>query len=95
MANILVPGKPLPDSALADLSVWPDQIKNPQSLPVNEQSAARAFNTAHPFNRGWHFVNLPLDAGGYPDVTALNPHDPLGKFVRQDHETADICAEDQ
>jgi hypothetical protein len=90
LANIIAPGQPLADGALAELSMWPDQIKDVATMPLEEQHAAHEFNAAHPFNKSWHYVNLPLKAPGYPDLPATAAKDPIRKFVRTDSETGDI-----
>lgn len=90
IARIVAPGQPLAEGTLAELSVWPDRIRDVSKLPPEEQPAAQAFNKAHPFNRSWHFVNLPLKAPGYPALSTSAPDDPMRKFVRTDHETGDI-----
>jgi hypothetical protein len=84
------PGQPLAEGAFAELSVWPDRIKDISTLPPEDQLAAQDFNRAHPFNRSWHFVNLPLKAPGYPHLATTAPTDPLRQFVRTDQETGDI-----
>ena len=51
-------------------SIWPDLVRDVHDTPEMQQ-----FNTAHPNNRNWHFVNLPLKATEY---------DPGGSFARPD-----------
>lgn len=90
IANAIEPGAKLADGTLAKLSVWPDKIRKPKDLPAEDQPPARAFNAAHPANAVWHFVNLPLKAAGYPDLSSLSASDPLRKFVRTDPEKGDV-----
>ena len=90
IAKIVSPGQPLADGTLAELSVWPDRIRDVSTLSPEEQLAAQDFNRAHPFNRSWHFVNLPLKAPGYPHLPTTSAHDPLRLFIRTDQETGDI-----
>ncbi len=90
IAKIVNPGQPLAHGTLAELSVWPDRIKEVSTLSPEAQLAAQDFNLAHPFNRSWHFVNLPLKAPSYPHLPTTSAHDPLRRFVRTDQETGDI-----
>jgi hypothetical protein len=90
IATIVAPGQPLPDGTLAELSMWPDQIRDVLKMPPEEQQSAHEFNAAHPFNQRWHVVNLPLKAPGYPDLPATAAKDPIRKFVRTESETGDI-----
>ena len=90
IAKIVEPGQPLADGTLAELSVWPDRIKDVSKMSREEQQAALDFNSAHPLNPSWHFVNLPLKAPGYPNLSTAEASDPLRKFVRTDHEAGDI-----
>jgi hypothetical protein len=90
IAKIVAPGQPLADGTLAELSMWPDQIKDVATMSPEEQHAAHAFNAAHPSNKSWHFVNLPLKAPGYPDLPATGAKDPVRKFVRTERESGDI-----
>jgi len=65
--NVLAPG------ALASVATWPDDIRNRAATgtiaagwsQADVQEADR-FNSDHPTNASWHFVNLPLGATGYP-----------------------------
>ncbi len=90
IAKIVAPGQPLANGTLAELSVWPDRIRDLSTLPPDEQPTAQEFNRVHPFHRSWHFVNLPLKAPGYPDLSVVTTHDPLRTFIRTDPEMADI-----
>jgi len=60
----------LHDDDLAALATWADEVRaasRGKGPLVNDASVAQ-FNTAHPHNDKWHFVNLPLDIPSYPQT---------------------------
>ena len=82
--NVLAPG------ALASVATWPDDIRQRAARGTSaagwnaaDVQEADRFNSDHPTNAGWHFVNLPLGATGYP---ASDPPagDPMRAFVGPD-----------
>jgi len=75
LAKILGTGTTLPPHALAQASIWPDQIRArkqygtvPDEWSESELQEADAFNATHQKNESWHFVNLPLGAPEYPSA---------------------------
>jgi hypothetical protein len=78
LAKILIGGTTtvLPPGKLAGLATWPDDLRavKGKKIPAGWDEAdvreAEAFNDAHRANGSWHFVNLPLGAGGY-DAAAV------------------------
>jgi hypothetical protein len=90
LARILVGGHSttLPPGKLASASTWPDEIRGLNGLGVpfgwdnDDVEEAKRFNTAHPTNARWHFVNLPLGASGYPK--AADAGTVLSRFASPD-----------
>lgn len=77
-------------TSLARISTWPDDLRAflredlvPPGWDTRAVDTARAFNTLHDRHAGWHFVNLPLAAAGYPSTSAPTA-DPVVHFVRDD-----------
>lgn len=66
--------------SLADLAVWPDEIKPPFGSKHNTPEG-RAFNTTHKDNRAWHFVNLPLGTQAIPSDRRLAPTNSIIEMV--------------
>ena len=79
--NVLSPG------VLASVATWADDVRAraqhgtiPNQWTSVDIAEADQFNAHHPSNAQWHFVDLPLGAGGYP-ATEPSPTDPLRPFV--------------
>jgi hypothetical protein len=68
-------GAALAPGTLAKVATWPDEIWNrmghgavPATWDKTDIDEADKFNQNPQAQRLWHFVNLPLDASGYPGV---------------------------
>lgn len=57
----------LEGESLDDAAVWPDDVRIGKSYAGRFASTdeGKAFNTAHPDNGGWHYLDLPLDTKSY------------------------------
>src|SRR5262249_8100607 len=90
IAKILGFHDDLPPDILAQLSLWPDQIrplkKNPKAklygFTPDEQKEAENFFNDHPDNTDWHFADLPPGSPQYPDIDYPDPNNPVVAFVR-------------
>lgn len=89
LARILLGGQSttLPPGKLAVASTWPDEIRGlkkdiPPGWDKGAVEEANRFNTAHPTNGRWHFVNLPLGGPRYP--TAADAGTALARFASSD-----------
>ena len=67
--------------SLADLAVWPDEIKPPFGRKHNT-APAKEFNAAHKDNRAWHFVNLPLGTQSIPTDRRLAPTNSIIEMLK-------------
>ena len=83
-------GAALAPGTLAKVATWPDEIRSRNAHGAvsatwdqTDIDEADKFNRAHKTNSVWHFVNLPLDASGYPGV-GTPANDPLREFARPD-----------
>lgn len=87
LAQILQETSSLSEGALAAVATWPDDLRALAHFGTKaagwgpaDVAEAETFNTDHPGNAGWHFVDLPLGASGYP-ATDPSSTDPLRPFV--------------
>jgi hypothetical protein len=59
----------LEGESIQDASIWPDDVRPNRIASRSGRFAnteeGRAFNTAHPDNPKWHYVDLPLASKGY------------------------------
>lgn len=70
VAAILAQGH---DADLPSIANWADEIRAAASGrgPLSDDAEARAFNAKFPTNALWHFVDLPLGATDYRDVSSF------------------------
>ncbi len=87
LAKILQGTDVLSPGVLASVATWPDDVRAraqhgtiPDQWTPADIAEADQFNARHPSNAQWHFVDLPLGAGGYP-TTEPPSTDPLRPFV--------------
>jgi nuclease S1 len=61
------------DTDLPSIANWADEVRAAASGrgPLKDDPDAGAFNTKFPTNAFWHFVDLPLGATDYRDLTAF------------------------
>lgn len=77
----------LDGESIEDASIWPDDVR-PNRIPARsgrfaETEAGKVFNTAHPDNPKWHFVDLPLAAKAYgPDKRFTGENDVVATLVK-------------
>jgi len=91
LAKILGDGSKLTPGRLAQLSMWPDEIRAiargsgpPADWSREDLAEAEQFNTIQPNNEQWHAVDLPVGAKRYPDLQRPDDPDPARAFIRQE-----------
>ncbi|MCE9520576.1 MAG: S1/P1 nuclease [Verrucomicrobia bacterium] len=76
----------LGNESVEDASIWPDDVR-PNRIPSRSGRFAntdegKAFNTAHPDNPAWHFVDLPLGSKAYGDKRFTKENDVVQTLVK-------------